>query len=631
MSKIIVRHKNRPWAWLALGLGLLGLSFWLGAALFGSGHDMGSMADAHERETVDVGTVDGQVWTCSMHPQIQRDEPGDCPICGMDLIPMAQNLNADPTILTMSPAAVAMARVQTSAVRTSLTATDAEASAEGGSEGPILTLSGRLAIDERLRAVQSAYVAGRVERLFINFEGDRIKKGQPLATLYSPELVTAQRELIEASIFRELNPPLVEAARQKLRNLKVGATEIARLEDGGQVRTNFTIDADQAGVVVDLLTRVGDYVMAGEPLMTLARLNKLWVLLDAYEGDLANIRLGDRLTFTTTALPGRTFDARVSFIDPLINPQTRTATIRAEVNNDRGLLKPEMFVRAELTTPAARERSVRGTAGRSAGAKPGSGAPLYVPATAVLWTGRRSVVYVEVPEAEVPSYEYREVTLGERAGEFYTITAGLQPGERVVTHGAFSVDAAAQLNNQFSMMNRNVRIEGVKQAGVVAGGVSEVALPDYRAETPSAFETQLAAVAKTYLAIKNALVAGDAAEVTQAATRFGESLNKVDMTLLGGDPHLYWMQQLEALQTHGTDLVEAGILAEQREQFGYLSQALINTLKVFGVSGPTLYVDHCPMAFDGKGANWVSADEAIANPYYGDAMLKCGSVVEKLE
>ena len=630
MSKIIVRDHYRPWAWLALGLGLLGLSFWLGAALFGGGHDMGSMADAHERETVDVGTVDGQVWTCSMHPQIQRDEPGDCPICGMDLIPMAQNLNADPTILTMSPAAVAMARVQTSAVRTSLAAADAGASGAPGAAGATITLSGRLAIDERRRAVQSAYVAGRVERLFVNFEGDRVKSGQPLATLYSPELVTAQRELIEASTFRELNPPLVEAARQKLRNLKVGAAEIARLEAGGEVRTDFTIDADQSGVVVELMTRVGDYVTAGEPLMTLARLDRLWVLLDAYEGDLATIRVGDRVTFTTTALPGRTFDARVSFIDPLIDPQTRTATIRAEVDNGRGLLKPEMFVRAELTPRAAPGgRSVGGTAARERGA--GRGAPVYVPATAVLWTGRRSVVYVEVPEAEVPSYEFREVTLGARVGESYTVTAGLAPGERVVTHGAFSVDAAAQLNNQFSMMNRTVGIEGAKQAGVVTGGASEVALPDYRAETPAAFEAQLAAVAKTYLAIKDALVAGNVAGATRAATRFGESLTKVDMTLLRGEPHLYWMQQLEALQTHGQDLAQANVLAGQRTQFGYLSQAMINTLKVFGASGPTLYVDHCPMAFDGEGADWVSAQEAIANPYYGDAMLKCGRVVEKLE
>ncbi len=617
MSKIIVNERYRPLAWIALGLGLLGLTFWLGAALFGGGHDMSAMADSHDHESVDVGMVDAQIWTCSMHPQIQRDEPGQCPICGMDLIPMAQNLNADPTILTMSAAAVAMARVQTSPVRATLAAVD-EASAMAT---PALTLSGRLSTDERLAAVQSAHVAGRLERLFVNFEGERVRQGQALATIYSPELVTAQRELIEALKFRELNPALVEATRQKLRNLKISAAEIARIEASGEPQTNFTVKADQSGVVIDQRVQLGDYVMAGEPLMMITRLDKLWLLLDAYEGDLANIRIGDRISFTTPAIPGETFTARVSFIDPLIDPQTRTATIRAEVSNAGGRLKPEMFVRAELQARAA--------ATVAKGGSP-SGKTVYVPATAVLWTGRRSVVYVEVPEAEVPSYEFREVTLGARAGETYAVMAGLQLGERVVTNGAFSVDAAAQLNNQFSMMNRNVRIEGANQTGVVAGGVSEIVLPDYRAETPAAFKTQLAAVAKTYLAIKDGLVAGKPDVVTRAVVGFGESLQKVDMGLLKGDAHLYWMQQLGALTTHTADLRKATELADQREQFGFLSQALINTLKVFGTDGPVLYVDHCPMAFDGKGADWVSAQEGIKNPYFGDVMLTCGSVAETL-
>ncbi len=626
MSKINVDRRYQPWAWLALALGLLGLSFWLGAALFSPS---GSHAPRSESNNQPTDQPNNQTWTCSMHPQIQRDEPGDCPICGMDLIPMAQNLNADPTILTMSPAAVAMARVQTSAVRASLTATDEASAAAGGT----LTLSGRLSTDERLAAVQSAHVAGRIERLFVNFEGERVRAGQALATIYSPELITAQRELIEALKFRELNPALLEASRQKLRNLKISSAEIAEIEASGEVRTSFTVKADQTGVVIDQRVKLGDYVMPGEPLMMVTRLDQLWVLLDAYEGDFANIRIGDRISFTTPAVPGQTFTARVSFIDPLIDPQTRTATIRAEVSNPGGVLKPEMFVRAELSTRTPKvmgAAAVAGTYRGAPGAEPGSRAPLYVPATAILWTGKRSVAYVEVPDAEVPSYEFREVTLGQRSGESYAVVEGLRLGERVVTHGAFSIDAAAQLNNQFSMMNRNVRIEGAKQTGVVTGGVSEVALPDYRLETPDKFKTELAAVAKTYLAVKDALVAGNATAVSTVIKGFGESLQTVDMALLKGDAHLYWMQQLGALQTHSKDLAKASVLADQREQFGYLSQAIINTLKVFGVSGPTLYVDHCPMAFDGKGANWVSAQEGIKNPYYGDAMLKCGSVVEIL-
>ncbi|MCB0563570.1 MAG: efflux RND transporter periplasmic adaptor subunit, partial [Phaeodactylibacter sp.] len=313
---------------------------------------------------------------------------------------------------------------------------------------------------------------------------EQVLKGQRLATIYSPELVSAQRELIEALKWKDTQPQLLEATRNKLRNWKVSGATIAEIENSKEVQSNITVYADQSGVVLKRRVSVGDYLKEGEVLFDIARLDRVWVLFDAYEEDLAEARVGDVVFYTAPAIPGRTFRARISFIDPVINPQTRITSLRAEAANPGGLLKPEMFV--------------RGTVQAESGA--GKGA-LSVPKTAVMWTGPRSVVYVEVPGANVPSYEFREVTLGDAIGSNYMVKEGLEAGERVVVNGAFTIDASAQLNNMASMMNRNVRQTGMAET-----------VPDHTAHTPEAFSKQLMSVVDDYLLLKDALVASDASQ-----------------------------------------------------------------------------------------------------------------------
>lgn len=574
----------------ALLIGLLG-----GYLLFG-GNPTETPPHDHAMEGEQA---DASVWTCSMHPQIQRDEPGDCPICGMDLIPLANAASSDPTVLTMSEAAVALARVRTSVV--------------GAGEGKgALQLTGRLATNEASSAVQSVNYGGRLERLLITFPGEQVRAGQRIATIYSPDLVVAQEELLAARKLRALSPELFTAARNKLRYLKISEDQIAELESSGEVITDFPVYAERGGTVLDIRARVGDYVQTGATLYTLTDLSKLWALFDAYERNLAAVRVGDLVTFSVASLPEETFTARVSFIDPLIDPATRTASIRAEVSNRGGRLKPEMFVTGKLE-PSARAPSSRG----------GAEADLAVPKTAVLWTGERSVVYVATPDSEVPTYQFREVTLGPSTGTSYRVIAGLEAGERVVTNGAFSIDAAAQLRNQSSMMNRGVSVRGRDPEEFTA-----LVLPNYQKETPDAFRDQLDEVVAAYLSLKNRMVSSQIANNT-ITNPITQALARVDMSLLKEAPHLYWMEQLGALQSHLAALIAEDDLGEQRRQFGFLSQALINTLTVFG-AGEQLLVQHCPMAFSGEGANWISRQAAILNPYYGDAMLTCGSTIDTL-
>lgn len=560
-----------------------------GYLIFGNNtDDASSTMDVHQHNEDKASSSGEEIWTCSMHPQIQQNEPGDCPLCGMDLIPLEENTSNDPLVLEMTNEAVKLANIQTTIVGET-----------AGQSGKTIRLSGKVQPDERLASSQVAHVPGRIEKLFVSFTGEQVNKGQKIATLYSPELITAQRELLEALKLQSLNPSLVEAARNKLRYWKIGNATIESIEQQGTIQETFTVYADEAGIVTNRRVSVGDYVKQGEPLFDLMNLRKVWVLFDAYEENLSAIKVGNRIEFTTPSVPNKVFKTRVTFIDPIINPNTRVASIRTEVQNSNGLLKPEMLVYGTLQNNTS------------------SSTQLSVPKSAVLWTGQRSVVYVKVPDMTIPSFQFREVKIGEAVGSSYRILEGLEAGEEVVTYGSFTIDAAAQLNNQASMMNRNIKVKN--QSSVVM-------LPDYTATTPLEFKTQLADVSAAYLLLKDALVATDSEQAINASKKVNEKLSSIDMSLVKSDAHQYWMQQLEAIQGHNKKISSSKDIEEQRRQFDFLSQALINAVKVFGVPDNMLYVQHCPMANNNEGADWLSSEENIQNPYFGDKMMTCGVV-----
>ena len=567
---------------------LIGLA--AGYVIFGN---QKSATETHDHGAMAVPIAgEPEIWTCSMHPQIRQNEPGICPICEMDLIPLEANTSNDPLVLQMTEAAVKLSDIQTMTIGKSTTAT-----------GKTIRLSGKIQADERRAATQVAHVPGRIEQLFVSFSGEQVVKGQKLATIYSPELITAQRELLEALKLADISPGLVEAARNKLRFLKIGKATIDGIEARGEIQETFHLFADQTGIVTKRRVSVGDYLKQGEPLFDLMNLGKVWVLFDAYEENLPHISVGDLIEFTTPAIANQTFTTRITFIDPMINPSTRVASLRAEVNNAKGLLKPEMFVTGMLQEKAGKQQQ------------------LTVPKSAVMWTGKRSVIYVKVPDMDVPSFRFKEVEIGESLGDQYAILSGLDAGEEVVINGSFTIDAAAQLNNQASMMNRNVQVK--KETSTI--------VPDFHAETPALFKEQLQNLVNEYLSLKDALVQTDAVATGAAAQKVANQLAKVEMTLLKGDAHIYWMEQSEALQAHGQKIAVSKDVEEQRQQFSFLSLALINSVEAFGVKDETLYVQYCPMALDNQGADWLATEEGIRNPYFGDKMMKCGSVKKVIE
>jgi len=360
-----------------------------------------------------------------MHPQIKMKEPGKCPICGMDLIQLAHSgiVNVDPDAIQMSKDAAQLANVLTTIVT---------------KHKPVkeVRLYGKVQADERLFQSQTSHVPGRIERLNLNFTGESVVKGQVLAEIYSPELITAQQELLETAKTKQLQPELYEASKEKLRQWKLTDDQITKIESSGVIQNNFNVLSNTSGTVTARRVNNGDHVSEGTVLFDIADLSKVWIMFDAYESDLQFLHVGEKLSFNIQALPGQDFTGNIIFIDPVIDPVTRVAKVRVETGNKSGKLKPEMFATGIVSSTLAEFAE-----------------DVIIPKSAVLWTGKRSIVYVKQPDSAEPVFKMREVDLGPMLGESYVITGGLSEGEEIVTSGTFSVDAAAQLEGKPSMMN----------------------------------------------------------------------------------------------------------------------------------------------------------------------------------
>jgi len=295
--------------------------------------EMSQGSDGHDHEGENGKT---QMWTCSMHPQIMLPEPGDCPICGMDLIPAEEGAGGLTTDqFTMTENALALANIQTTQV--------------GGAriENNTLVLSGKIMENEELNAVQVSYFAGRIEKLYVNFTGEQVNRGQLLATIYSPELVSAQQELLTAASLRESQPELYKAVRNKLKLWKLSDKQINSIEEAGSVIENFPVYATVSGTVTEKMAQEGDYIKQGQPLYKIANLSSVWAMFDAYENQISGLDEGQEIQITTNSYPDKEFNAKISFIDPVLNTATRTVMIRAELNNENGVLKPGMFVQGK--------------------------------------------------------------------------------------------------------------------------------------------------------------------------------------------------------------------------------------------------------------------------------------------
>ena len=579
----------------------------LGWLFFGGSGNTQNTTNEQGLETHDHSEDEVAIWTCSMHPQIRMDKPGKCPICGMDLIPLETSGGNEEAIpfdeIQMSESAIKLADIQTAFVK------------KGKAEKTI-NLLGKVQADERRISELTARFGGRIEKLFVNFTGQNVVRGQKLATIYSPELIAAQRELLEASKYKDSNPAFYKAAHTKLKLWDLNDAQIDAVVENGEPQLYFNVLSPITGTVTARHVTLGDYVKEGQGLFEVIDLAQMWVMFDAYESDLSWIKLGNEINYTIQSIPGKTYNGKITYVDPFINAKTRVAKVRVEQSNPKLELKPEMFVNGILESKMEKNNE------------------LLIPKSSVLWTGKRAVVYVKVPDRKTPSFQYREIDLGPLAGDFYVVNNGVSEGEEIAINGVFKIDAASQLAGKPSMMNPD---GGKTSTGHNHGNMDMSETKDNetamkmdkvdKSNVPDKFKVQLNNAVNEYLKVKDGFFASDAFKVDKSAKSMKSALEKVDMKLLEGDEHMAWMDMLKMINFTIDKVMKGKNIDEKRVGFRDLSKYISNSIEKFGIkSDKTLYLEFCPMADDNRGAYWISASREIKNPYFGEQMPTCGEV-----
>lgn len=596
--------------------------------------------------TAAVNSSAPTTFTCPMHPNIRQPNPGRCPICGMELVPApsAATESLDELAVNIEPAQRRLANIQTAEVKA------------GPLEDSLKTL-GAIAIDESRQSIISAYIDGRLERLFADYTGVSIKKGDHLAIIYSPPLYAAQVEYLEARrafntsgavpSVRRSQDALVENTRHRLRELGMTEEQIAELERSDQAQSRLTIYSPQAGTVVEKLAIEGNYVKAGDPIYRVANLSTIWLMLKLFPEDAARIRFGQRVEATVQSLPTEAFAGRVAFVDPTVDANSRTVNVRVELSNEKGKLRPGDYAKATIKFPIGPQGSVYDAdlAGKwispmhpqiirdEPGQCPICGMDLvstsqygyahepvpqpdsnYLPRSAVLLAGANSVVYVETKPGR---FEIRPIKIGPILEDCIVVLEGVAPGERVATSGNFLIDSQMQLAGKPSLIDPTRAVAKYGRKG--APEPREVVVIAIEGETGQKLESLYAA----YFAVQENL-AGDRAPTLEAAQRLYETAKVLsqDNTL----PREV-RKHLEEAANHAEHIYHMD-LAGARKSFTSISDLVLTLATQVRGSAARQSFTHffCPMVPDGRG-NWLQAGGELRNPYFGSEMLRCGEQI----
>ncbi|GIW72799.1 MAG: hypothetical protein KatS3mg102_2341 [Planctomycetota bacterium] len=590
------------------------------------------------------GAAEAGVWfTCPMHPEIRLPQPGECPICGMTLVEVKGEARPRGSTVQLTPRKVQLGGVRTAEVaRRPLVA--------------VIDTVGRIAYDERKLASVAAWVSGRIEALHVDFTGVTIGAGHPLVDLFSPELIAAQQEYLQAiaglEAVRDTTIPetvasarrLVESTRQRLLWWGLSEQQVEQIRTSGQVRPYVTIPAPIGGTVIKKHVVRGDYVRVGQPLFEIADLSQVWMYADIYESELPLLlapRAGDywacpmhpeqrgekgqscpradcgmpllrqspgiELVITTQAYPGETFTGRVEFTDPFVNPQTRTVRIRCTIDNPELHLRPDMYVRARIVL--------------------GQGELVSVPADAVIFSGQRRIAILDEgggrfrpvlvrlgrqwlwEQGRVPT-ENQALPFSRGLGRYHEVLAGLVAGERVVTSGQFLINSEAQLQGA---LERMLAAEQEREAAAAQA-------PQAAAGPAAAFDQAMTEAVRAYLELQAALARDALAHAGHLAAPIGRAAARAE-------EHAADAQQRElarAARQAAAQLEQAGEPAAIRKAFAELSRPLLAWWRARGRAAPELQDVHpayCPMVDE----RWLQAGRTIRNPY-DPSMPRCGQL-----
>jgi RND family efflux transporter MFP subunit len=637
-------------AWI--GRKLLPLGLFLAAGIFlivlvGLAQRLGWLR-TESADATSSAAAPGAIYTCPMHPQIRQPSPGRCPICGMELVPASSAVaDLDELAVKIEPAQRRLANIQTAKV-------------ESGPIEATLQTVGAIAIDESRQATIAAYIDGRLERLFADYTGVDIQKGDHLAVLYSPQLYGAQVEYAEARralsaasglpVVRQAQEALAANTRQRLREYGMTEKQITELENTGKAESRLTIYAPQGGTVVEKLAIEGNYVKAGDPIYRIAELSTVWLMLELFPEDATRIRFGQRVQATVQSLPGESLLGRVAFIDPTVDTKTRTVGVRVELLNETGRLRPGDYAEARINLPIGPQGKVfdadlagkwispmhpqiiRGEPGQcpicgmdlvptsqygfaeEAVPQPVS---LYVPRPAVLLAGGNSVVYVETKPG---LFEIRPVTVGPILRDKIIILEGLKAGESVATAGNFLIDSQMQLAGKPSLIDpRRAIAKTNERKGPLV--FESVAITPIRDEAGQHLENLYA----SYFQVQQALAA-DQKPPAAAARALHETATRLASESSLPSSAAKLVQDVADKSEHLNHLE----LADARKTFKPISHSVVTLATQVRAEGAQSSFTHfyCPMV-PGGGGDWLQASDQLLNPYFGSEMLRCGEMVNQ--
>ena len=560
--------KNNSKTYIIATLVLI-IGIFIGASLFSSESQNKEHNHGQLQESADTSA-----YTCSMHPQIRKDEPGNCPICGMDLIPASyMEESVDPDAIKMSKTARQLAGVETLVV--------GNQTLNSG-----LEFSGRLAINQDKTQSVTANVKSRIEKLYVNEDGEKVNKGQVIAELYAPDIQVLKEELDLAK--RQENQQLLKSIKRKIKNYELSINDIESIKNG-----SLKLKSPSTGVVTNLQVKQGDHLKADQNLMRITDLSTLWAIVDVYESDLEKIEIGDELKIKMSNY--KSTSGKVTFISPILDDKSRSAKARVVIDNSDFELKPGVFINATLSV-------------ENKNAIPPKS--LMIPKSAVLWTGKRSVIYQQLENENGVFFKMKEVEISRSSSDLVEVVSGLQLGDEIVKHGAFSIDAEAQLSGKPSMMNQDDSISNtVHQHHDMA--IQNKNDTENVAEEKTDDIDKMKELIGEYQLLKNKLVSDDFMASKKHYKQVNTLISKVS-------------------SQHFQNIKKLNSIDELREEFKFLSDEMIRLLEKFNPMDKTIYIQLCPMADNGDGARWLSFSNQIRNPYYGASMLKCGSVTDSI-